>query len=110
MAMNSCPPGQSLATQLLKQPANKAGVNAVHPIAQPACTRNAMVELGELPQEIEMMPAPLDDVLEIVAGGDRGAGHQQQNLLDRIKNAPGLPVVVEPGKVLQKNGQTRSGA
>lgn len=29
-----------------------------------------MVELGEPPQEIEMMLAPFDDVLEIVAGSN----------------------------------------
>jgi hypothetical protein len=65
-----------------------------------------MVELGELPQEIEMMLAPFDDVLEIVARSDRSAGHQQQNLLDWVGNTPRLPVVVELGEVLQKNGQT----
>jgi hypothetical protein len=53
-------------------------IDAVHQVAQPARARDAMVELGELPQKIEMMLAPFDDVLEIVARGDRGAGHQQQ--------------------------------
>jgi hypothetical protein len=81
-------------------------IDAVHQVAQPARARNAMVELGELPQKIEMMLAPFDDVLEIVARGDRGAGHQQQDLLNRIGNAPRLPVVVERGKMLQKKGQT----
>ena len=64
------------------------------------------MELGELPQEIEMMLAPFDDILEIVAGSDRGAGHQQQNLRNWIDDTPRLPVVVELGKMLQKNGQT----
>ena len=65
-----------------------------------------MMEIGEPPQEIEMMLAPGDDVVEIITGGDGRAGHQQQNLLNRIENPPGFPVVVEFGKMLQKKRQT----
>jgi hypothetical protein len=81
-------------------------IDAVHQVAQPARTRNAMMEIGKPPQEIEMMLAPSDDVVEIIAGGDGRAGHQQQNLLNRIENPPRFPVVVEFGKVLQKKRQT----
>jgi hypothetical protein len=33
-----------------------------------------MMEIGEPPQEIEMMLAPGDDVVEIITGGDGRAG------------------------------------
>ena len=36
------------------------------------------------------MLTPGDDIVEIVAGGDGRAGNQQQDLLERISNAPGL--------------------
>ncbi len=54
------------------------------------------------------MLAPGGDIVKIITGRDRGAGHQQQDLLERIHNAPGLAVVREFGKVLQKQGQTRT--
>jgi hypothetical protein len=37
-----------------------------------------------IPQEGEMVLAPGDNVVEIVAGGDRGAGHQQQDLVSMM--------------------------
>jgi hypothetical protein len=58
------------------------------------------MEIRELPQKMQVMLAPGDDIVEIVTGGDRGAGHQQQDLLERIYNTPGLAVVLELGKVL----------
>src|SRR3979411_23217 len=65
------------------------------------------MKLREMPQEGEMVLAPGDNVAEIVAGGDRGAGHQQQDLLERIQ-APRLAVILELGKVSQKQGKTRT--
>src|ERR1700730_12606504 len=75
---------------------------------QPALAWNAVMKLREMPQEGEMVFAPGDDVIEIVAGGDRGTGHQQQDLLERIHNAPGLAVILELGKMPQKQGKTRT--
>src|ERR1700737_3517962 len=75
---------------------------------QPALAWNAVMKLREMPQEGEMVFAPGDDVIEIVAGGDRGTGHQQQDLLERIHNAPGLAVILELGKMPQKPGKTRT--
>ena len=54
------------------------------------------------------MLAPSDDIIEIVARGDRRAGHQQQDLLERVNNAPRLTLVLEMRKVPQKQGQTRT--
>src|ERR1700694_4154392 len=77
-------------------------------MAQPALAWNAVMKLREMLQEGEMVFAPGDDVVEIVAGGDRGAGHQQQDLLERIHDAPRLAVILELGKVSQKQGKTRT--
>jgi hypothetical protein len=41
-----------------------------------------VMELRKLAQEVEMVLAPVDNVVEVVAGGDRGAGHRQQHLLE----------------------------
>lgn len=51
----------------LKTARKQRWIDPVHQVAQPARARNAMIELRELPQEIEMMLAPFDDVFEIVA-------------------------------------------
>jgi hypothetical protein len=50
-----------------------------------------------------MCLSPLYGVVEVVAGGDRRAGHQQQN---QIKHSPRLPIVLKFAKMLQKKGQT----
>jgi hypothetical protein len=63
------------------------------------------MEVRELPQKVRVMLAPDDDVVEVVAGCDRGASHQQQDLLEG--DAPGLTVILELGKVVQKQTQTR---
>src|SRR6202040_2646867 len=83
-------------------------INPIDEMPQPALAWNAVMKLREMPQEGEMVFAPGDDVIEIVAGGDRGTGHQQQDLLERIHNAPGLAVILELGKMPQKQGKTRT--
>jgi hypothetical protein len=50
--------------------------NRINPIdqrPQPAGTRNAVMEFGKFPQEVEMMVTLGDDVVEIVARSDGGA-------------------------------------
>src|SRR6266853_4809154 len=54
-------------------------INPVEEAAQPALTGNAIMEVRELPQEIQVMLAPGDDVVEIVATRNRRAGYQQQD-------------------------------
>src|SRR5437870_12984321 len=66
-----------------------------------------MIELRKAPQEGEMVFAPGDDVVKIVAGSYGGAGHQQQNLLERIHHPPRLAVIPEFGEMLQKQAQSR---
>src|SRR4249919_2602910 len=46
-------------------------------------------------------------VVEVVAGRNGGASHQQQNLLERIHHPPGLAVIPELGEMLQQQGQSR---
>src|SRR5258706_12391220 len=83
--------------------------NRIAPIdefAQPALTRNAVMELREGAQEIETLPAPGANIFEIVATGDRRTDDQQHDLLERIHPPPRLPVIAKLGKMLQQNGQT----
>jgi hypothetical protein len=50
------------------------------------------------------MLSPLGDLVEIVTGRDRRAGHQQQHLLERVHHPPGFAAIVKIGKMLQKPG------
>lgn len=86
-------------------PAGKSGAkqDQVDPTgegAQPVFTGDAVVEIGEAPQEGKMALAPGNGAVEVVAGGNRGAVHGQHNLLERIQNPPRLTAVVEIGKLL----------
>src|SRR5215831_10119356 len=80
-------------------------IDPVHQIAQPAGARHAVMEVTEAAQEIEVALAPKDDLVEVVAGGDGGAGHQEQDLLERVGDAPALALVVQLGKVLEQHRQ-----
>src|SRR5208283_5833799 len=82
-------------------------VDPVDEGAHPALAGDAVMEFRKAPQKAEMVLAPGDDVVEVVTGGDGGADHQKQNLLERIHYPPGLTVIPEFGKVLQKQGQSR---
>ena len=82
-------------------------IDAIDQAAQPALAGNAVMERGKAPQELEMVSAPCDDLVEIVARGDGPTGDQQQNLVQRVGDPPGLAGVVEPGKVLKEQPQPR---
>src|SRR5262249_16506480 len=66
------------------------------------------MEFRELPQKMQVMRAPGRNVVEIIAGRDCGTGHKQQDLLEGIDYPPWLAVVLELGKVLQKQSQMRT--
>jgi hypothetical protein len=51
-----------------------------------------------MPQKAEMFLAPGDNLVEVIAPGDCGARHQQQDLAQRIDDTPGLAVIIEFGK------------
>jgi hypothetical protein len=89
----------------LEAASEQGRIDAVHQVAQPARAGDTVVELGEPPQEVEMLLTPFDDVVEIIAGGDRRTNHQEEDLLDRIEDAPRLAIVIEFGKMLQKKRQ-----
>jgi hypothetical protein len=80
-------------------------VDPVEQDAQPPLARNAVVEGREPAQEIQVMPAPGGDVVEVVAGRDRGAHHQQQHLAQRVHHPPRLTGVLQLGKALQQQRQ-----
>src|ERR1700739_2729826 len=82
-------------------------IDAIDQAAQPALAGNAKMELREAAQKIEMMLTPGDDIVEVVARREGGAGHQQQYLFERIHDPARLPVVRKRGKMLQKQRHTR---
>ncbi len=59
---------------------------------------------------MQVMLAPGDNIVKIVATRDGGTDHQQQDLRERIDNAPRLTVIRECGKLVQQQGQTRTRA
>jgi hypothetical protein len=67
-----------------------------------------MMEIREPAKEVEMVLAPGDDIVEVVARGDRGASQQKQDLGQRKGDPPRLAVVLQPRKMLQK--QRHAGA
>src|SRR5208283_1782730 len=60
------------------------GIDAVHQRAQPPFARDSMMERREPAKKAEMVLAPADDIVEVVARRDRGAGQQKQDLGQRI--------------------------
>src|SRR6266446_6453068 len=63
------------------------------------------MKLRKPAQEIEVVPAPGTNLVEIVATGDRRTDDQQHHLLERIHHPPRLSVVAKLVKMLQQNGQ-----
>ena len=62
----------------------------------------------ETAQKVEMRGSPTLNILEVVAGANRGASQQQQDLGQRINDPPALTLVRQARKVPQKQGQTRT--
>jgi len=84
------------------------GIDAVHQCAQPPFARDSMMERREPAKKAEMVLAPADDIVEVIARADRGASQQKQDLGQRIGDPPPLAVVLQPRKVPQK--QRHAGA
>src|SRR3954464_3451437 len=80
-------------------------VDAVDEGAQPARAGNAVVEGGEAAQNGEVVRAPGNDVVEVVAGGDGRAGDQEQHLVEGVEHAPRLAGIVEGGELFQEQAQ-----
>ena len=51
------------------------------------------------------MLTPGHDLVEVIAGRNRGAGDQEQNLGQGVGHPPGLAVVLPLRKMLQQQGQ-----
>ena len=83
-------------------------IHPVHERPQPSPAGDSIVERREPTKKINVMPAPRADVVEIVAGADRRAGQQRQDLRQRIDDPPRLSFVRELGKVLQQQRYPRA--
>jgi hypothetical protein len=81
-------------------------IDAVYEVAQPALAGNAEVEFREAAQKGEMALAPGGDLVEIIARTYGCTGQQQQDLGERIHDAPRLALVRELGKMLKQHGQS----
>jgi len=66
-------------------------VDSVQDDAQPVLLRDAEEVFGVPPQEIQVVVAPGRDLVIVVAGGDRRAGDEEQNLAQRILHLRRLP-------------------
>ena len=102
------PPRPYLGDPGLETAGEQGRIDPVQQVAQPARARHAVMEVAEAPEEIQMVLAPGDDIVEVVTRSDGGAGHQQQDLLDRIGHTPSLAIVVQLRKMLQQHRQPRS--
>jgi len=100
------PVGPHRSDEGLEAAGEQGRVDPVEQVAQPAGARHAMMEVTEPPEEFQMVPAPGDDRLEVVAIGDHGAGDQQQHFLQRIGDPPALAVVVDRSEMLQQHRQS----
>jgi hypothetical protein len=87
---------------IFKAAAEQGWIDPIDEAAHPALAGYPMVKLREPPQEGEMVLAPGDDIVEIVARSDGGAGHQQQDLMQWIEDPPGFARVIKLRKMLQK--------
>lgn len=81
-------------------------VDSVHQHAQPRVAGFVWMVAQEAAQEGQIALAPIDHVLEVVAGRDGAAHHEKQNLRQRMGDAPWLPIVKLCGMVKQEQ-QTR---
>src|SRR3954447_23495702 len=82
----------------LAHPTHEAGrehlrIHAVHQRAQPIRTGDALKIGQEAAQEGEMGLAPIHDVVGIIAGRDRAAYHQEQDLRQGVSSPPLLAPV-----------------
>jgi hypothetical protein len=84
-------------------------IDPVHHRTQPIDARNAEVELGKLPQERQMRPAPIDNVIIVIAVRNRPANHQEQHLAERIGDLPGLSRILDLSEVIEQQTQPRLG-
>jgi len=101
------PPRPQRLDPALETAPEQHGIDAVDQSAQPALAGNPVMEGREPAQKVEMMLAPGDDAVKIVAGRDGRAGQKKEHLRQRIHHPPGLALVRERGKMLQKQGHAR---
>ena len=103
-----------LGRPALGHPRRKAGreqlrIDPVHDRPQPIGARDAVVKLTETPQERQVSLPPIDDVVIVIAAGNRAAYHQEQNFPQRIGDFPRLPRILDHRQVVEQQPQPRLG-
>lgn len=105
----SVPAGPHGGGPVLEAALEERGLDAIEEDAQPARASYAEMKRAEAAQEIDVMLPPQGDVIEIVVFADGGAGHEQQDLVQRIAHPPGLTVVGQLRKMLEQHGEAGPG-
>jgi len=83
-------------------------IDPVDQRAQPTLARDAEMEWCEPPQNLQVVLPPGGDLVKIIARGNRRTGQKQKNLRQRIHHPPRLALIVQPRKMLHKQGQPRT--
>src|SRR5438093_1496751 len=79
-----------------------------HPTAlQPAPAGNAVMKRQVAAQKRQMLAAPQGHAVEVVAIGHRGANDEQQDLRQRVGDAPRLARIVNDRKAVKQRPKTR---
>ena len=68
-----------------------------------------MVIGQKTPQERQIVLAPLDNLIEIVARADRAADDKQERFGQRMRHPPALALVIDQAKMIRKNPQNAAG-
>ena len=90
--------------KIRKQP----GIDPVQHDPQPARAGDGVMKGHETPHERQVILAPFHKLIEIVAGPDRPAHHQQQDLGQQMRHTPALAIILKQTAMIQQNRQTRA--
>lgn len=77
-------------------------IEGVDQIVQRVVRGDAALERREATEKVQVLPAPVLDLDEVVGAGKRGTQHQQQDLRQRIDHLPGLTRVLQGAEIVQQ--------
>ena len=61
----------------------------------------------EAAQKGQIVIAPVGDVLEVIAGRDRAADHEHQQLGQRMRHPPTLTIILDQSEMVEQQPQAR---
>jgi hypothetical protein len=99
------PAGPEFLDPALETAPEQQRIETVDQRPQPAGTRDAKMKWREPSQKLQVMAAPCNDFIKIVAIGDCCAGQKQQHFRQREGHPPGLPTILDLREMPGQNGQ-----